>query len=184
MREIAEFTPGGATAAVGRTYESTRALFAQERVAMVADVGEIATVLTDLSPEVAEKLGFLRIDFGLNSFDNVLLGKTQHREEAFKFIEFYTDRDRMVRFNDSMGSITPRTDVADHPTIAGNENSETLAAQLADPSGSLHPGLLLSPYAALRPHVWDAVAEVLLGGDPAEAADKAIATMTKQFAQQ
>ncbi len=184
MREIAEFTPGGATAAVGRAYEGTRALFAQERVAMVADVGEIASVLADLSPEVAEKLGFLRVDFGLNSFDNILLGKTEHREEAFKFIEFYSDRDRMVRINDSMGSITPRTDVADHPMIAGNENLETLAAQLADPSGSLHPGLGLSPYAALRPAVWDAVAEVLLGGDPGEAADKAIATMTTQFVQQ
>lgn len=184
MRDIAEFTPGGATAAVGRAYEGTRALFAQERVAMVADVGEISSVMRDLSPEVAEKLGFLLVDFGFNSFDGMLVGKTEHREEAFKFVDFYTERDRLVRINDSLGSLTPRTDVADHPMIAGNANLEILAEQLADPTASLHPGLLLSPYGALRPAIWDAVAEVLLGGDPGEAADKAIATMTNQFAQQ
>ena len=47
----------------------------------------------------------------------------------------------------------------------------------------VHPGALLTQYAELRPAVWDAVAEVLFGGDPGEAADKAIKNMTSQWSQ-
>ena len=58
-----------ATAAVGRSYDGVRALFAQERVALTVDVGELgAAVLVNLAPEVGEKLGFLEADFGMYRF--------------------------------------------------------------------------------------------------------------------
>ena len=183
MRDIAKFTPGGATAAVGRTYEGTRALFAQERVAMTVDVNELGAVLDDLAPDVREKLGFMQVDFGFIALDGLILGKTDHRDEAFEFVKYATARDQLVRINDAVGLVTPRNDVADHPRVASDENEVTLAEQISLPGNAIHPGGLLTQYGELRPAVWDAVAEVLLGGDPAEAADKAIARMTSQFSQ-
>ena len=181
MRDIAEFTPGGATAAVGRTYEGTRALFAQERVAMTVDVNELGAVVEDLAPDVREKLGFMQVDFGFIALDGLILGKTDHRDEAFEFVKYATARDQLVRINDAVGLVTPRNDVADHPMVASDENEVTLAEQISLPGNALHPGGLLTQYGELRPAVWDAVAEVLLGGDPGEAADKAIKIMTTQF---
>ena len=183
MREMAEYTPGGATAAVGRSYDGVRALFAQERVAITADVGELGSVLVNLAPEVGEKLGFLQVDFGFIAYDGLLLGKTDHRDEAFEFVKFVAARDQLVRINDALGSITPRNDVADHPTVAANDNAVTLAEQLSLANNALHPGGLLTEYGELRPAIWDAVAEVLLGGDPEVAADKAIKKMTDQWSQ-
>jgi multiple sugar transport system substrate-binding protein len=183
MREMAEYTPGGATAAVGRSYDGVRALFAQERVAITADVGELGSVLVNLAPEVGEKLGFLEADFGMYGFETLIIGKTDHRDEAFEFVKLVTARDQLVRLNDAAGTVTPRNDVADHPLVAANENEVILAEQLTLPGNAIHPGGLLTQYGELRPAVWNAVAEVLLGGDPGEAADKAIKKMTDQFSQ-
>ena len=183
MREMAEYTPGGATAAVGRTYESTRALFAQERVAMTVDHSELCAVVAALAPEVAEKCRVLQVEFGFIALDGLILGKTDHRDEAFEFVKFVTARDQLVRINQALGLVTPRNDVGDHPLVAANENEVTLAEQLTLPGNAIHPGGLLTQYGELRPEVWDAVAEVLLGGDPGEAADKAIKNMTDLFSE-
>ena len=177
MREMAEYTPGGATAAAGRTYSSTTALFAKERVAMIVHINELCKLVRELAPEVAEKCRFMQVDFGFISFDGLIIGKTDHRDEAFEFVKFVTARDQLVRINDALGSVTPRNDVADHPLVAANENLVILGEQLARPGNALHPGNLLTQYGELRPEVWNAVAEVLLGGDPGKAADKAIKKM-------
>ena len=183
MREMAEYTPGGGAAAVGRSYDGVRALFAQERVALTVDVGELAAVLVNLAPEVGEKLGFLEADFGMYGFETLIIGKTDHRDEAFEFVKLVTARDQLVRLNDAAGTVTPRNDVADHPLVAANDNFVILAEQLSRDDNAVHPGALLTQYAELRPAVWDAVAEVLFGGDPGEAADKAIKNMTSQWSQ-
>ena len=183
MREMAEYTPGGGAAAVGRSYDGVRALFAQERVALTVDVGELAAVLVNLAPEVGEKLGFLEADFGMYGFETLIIGKTDHRDEAFEFVKLLTARDQLVRLNDAAGTVTPRNDVADHPLVAANDNFVILAEQLSRDDNAVHPGALLTQYAELRPAVWDAVAEVLFGGDPGEAADKAIKNMTSQWSQ-
>ena len=183
MREMADYTPGGGAAAVGRSYDGVRALFAQERVALTVDVGELAAVLVNLAPEVGEKLGFLEADFGMYGFETLIIGKTDHRDEAFEFVKLVTARDQLVRLNDAAGTVTPRNDVADHPLVAANDNFVILAEQLSRDDNAVHPGALLTQYAELRPAVWDAVAEVLFGGDPGEAADKAIKNMTSQWSQ-
>ena len=150
---------------------------------MTVDVSELGATVLELAPEVAEKLGFLQVDFGFIALDGLILGKTDHRDEAFEFVKFVTARDQLVRINDALGLVTPRNDVADHPLVAANENEVILAEQLSLPGNAIHPGGLLTQYGELRPAVWDAVAEVLLGGDPGEAADKAIKKMTDQFSQ-
>lgn len=145
MREMAEYTPGGATAAVGRAYESTRALFAQERVAMTVDHSELCAQVLQLAPEVAEKCGVLQVDFGFIALDGLIVGKTDHRDEAFEFVKFATARDQLVRINQALGLVTPRNDVADHPLVAANENEVTLAEQLSLPGNAIHPGRLAHP---------------------------------------
>jgi len=183
MREMAEYTPGGGAAAVGRSYDGVRALFAQERVALTVDVGELDAVLVGLAPEVRKKLGFLEADFGMYGFETLFIGKTDHRDKAFEFAKLITARDQLVRLNHAAGTVTPRTDVADHPLVAANENFVILTEQLSRDDNAVHPGALLTQYAELRPAVWDAVAEVLFGGDPGEAADKAIKNMMSQWSQ-
>jgi multiple sugar transport system substrate-binding protein len=176
MREMAEYTPGGATAAAGRTYASTTALFAKERVAMITHYTELCKTVRELAPKVADKCRFMEVDFGFNAMDGLILGKTDHVDEAFEFVKFITARDQLVRVNHGLGTITPRNDVADHPLVAANENLQIMGNQfMAD--HPIHPGGLLTKYGELRPEVWNAVAEVLLGGDPGEAADKAIKKM-------
>ena len=177
MRELAEYTPGGATASAGRTYSSTRKLFARERVAMTVDVSELCPSAAAIAPEVAKKCRFMKVDFGFIAMDGLILGKTDHVDEAFEFVKFVTARDQLVRINHGLGSVPPRNDVADHPLVAKNEAEVALAEQLSLQYNAIHPGGLLTQYGELRPEVWNAVAEVLLGGDPGEAADKAIKKM-------
>ena len=139
MREMAEYTPGGGAAAVGRSYDGVRALFAQERVALTVDVGELGAVLFNLAPEVGEKLGFLEADFGMYGFETLIIGKTDHRDEAFEFVKLVTARDQLVRLNDAAGTVTPRNDVADHPLVAANDNFVILAEQLSRDDNAVHP---------------------------------------------
>ena len=181
MRELAEYTPGGATAAAGRTYNSTRALFAKERVAMTVDHSELCASVKALAPEVAKKCRMMQVEFGFIALDGLIIGKTDHVDEAFEFVKFVTSRDKLVQINQALGLVTPRTDVADHPLVSKNEVEMTLVEQLALPVNAIHPGGLLTQYGELRPEVWNAVAEVLLGGDPGEAADKAIKNMYNTF---
>ena len=54
---------------------------------MTVDVSELGATVLDVAPEVAEKLGFLQVDFGFLALDGLILGKTDHRDEAFEFVK-------------------------------------------------------------------------------------------------
>ena len=183
-KKLAEFAPGGAIGALDITYGQNAPVFANGDAAIMMDPSVEGYVnVTLLNPEMRDKIGYFVSPSGLHMGDSLLIstaarenGKMDGTWELVKYLIQPQVEVPMV----ALGGYAPaRSDVLNQPLVEENPGMMAALRQVAHRT-MLHPSNARggAAWTEMRPHLWDAVAFVLLNEKtPEQAADDMLREM-------
>jgi multiple sugar transport system substrate-binding protein len=173
MNELAEYTPGGPSAAAGYEYGHLMRMMAEEEIAMFFTTPFNGPKIVEMNPELEGKISFLNMPEEPTGFSMagggwiVTTADSKYPNESWELMEYLQKPENSLRSAPLTNYVPCRTDLLEHPLLKDNPWAKYMMRQAAQgvKLQEAHPG-----WGMLREKIMDAVAATFLGKKTVEQA--------------